>query len=275
MFNKGIYYKSKKYLRPTIILLAWLVVMTVFLRKEILPSFSNSSSSIPLLQAGLPELVGDEWMGIFFQGEQIGYSHTVLFPHREEGFYGSALDSTLQLDLSFQGRTGRITVHSFFLIAPGGELAKLQISARSDTPPFTLNASMKNKQLHVKFKISEVEKELSFPFYQPSLPIYALTPFLSLHDLNTGESFSIPALDPLASINAQVPEGEVIRFEVVRKSREGYYLLAFYEGITADLYLDSAGDILEITTPFGWSLKRQSADIVMKYLEGQCRRQTR
>jgi len=267
MSNPIKYLKVRRFIRPTMILLIWLGVMGIFFQKEILPSLAGASSSIPLLRAGLPELMGDEWMGIFFQGEQVGYSHTVLYPHREEGFYGSALDSTIWLELSFQSLLNRITVHSFCLIAPGGEITKLRISIRSSAPALTLKAQLEDKELKVRFQIVGEERELSFPLRRPSLPIYALTPFLALRDLKKGESFSLPTLDPLASLGAEKPQSGTIRFKVAGESAEGYHLLAFFGVMTGDIYLDKAGNVLEITTPFGWALKKQDVDIVMAYLE--------
>ena len=267
MANPVNHRKVRRFLRPAVIFLLWLVVMGVFFQKEILPSLAGPSSSIPLLRAGLPELVGDEWMGIFFQGEQVGYSHTVLYPHREEGFYGSALDSTIWLEFSFQGRMNQVTVHSFCLIAPGGEIAGLKISARSTTPPLSLKVRLNDGRLEVRIKTGETEKELSFPLPRPSLPVYALTPFFSLRPLKKGETFSLPALDLLASLKEQRPESGAIRFEVADVSEDGYHLLAFYGGITGDIYLDKAGNVLEITTPFGWALKKQGQEEVMAYLE--------
>lgn len=267
MSNPSNHLKARRFIRPAVILLIWLVVMGVFFQKEILTSLAGPSTSIPLLRAGLPELVGDEWMGIFFQGEQVGYSHTVLSPFREEGFYGSALDSSVWLKISFQERMNRISIQSFCLIARGGEIMSLKISARSAVPHLTLKARTEDKQLKVRFRIGEVEKELSFPLPRPSLPIYALTPFLARRDLKKGESFSLPALDPWASLSAEQPAEGIVRFEVAGESGEGYHLLAFYGGMTGDIYMDAAGNVLEITTPFGWALKKQDADEVMAYLE--------
>ncbi len=259
----------KKYaLRASLILLLWLGIMGIFFLKEILPSLAGTSSSISLLRAGLPELVGDEWMGIFYQGEQVGYSHTVLYPHREEGFYGSALDSTIWLGLSFQGRRNRIAVHSFCLIAPGGEITKLRISLRSAAPALTLKAWLEDKELKVRFQIGDEEKELSFPLPRPSLPIYALTPFIALRDLKKGESFSLPTLDPLASLGAEEPQSSIIRFEVAGASAEGYHLLAFYGVMTLDIYLDAAGNVIEVSTPFGLMVKRKKQKEVMASIEG-------
>ena len=268
MSNQATHRKIRRFLRPSLIFLLWLGIMGPFFQKEILPSLSGASSSIPLLHAGLPKLVGDEWMGIFYQGKQVGYSHTVIYPHREEGFYGSALDSTIWLELSFQGRVNRIMVHSFCLIAPGGDIAELRISVRSAIPPFSLKAWIEDKELMVRFQIGEEEKELSFPLPRPSLPIYALTPFIALRNLKKGGSFSLPTLDPLASLSAEEPQSGTIRFEVAKESAEGYHLLAFYGVITGDIYLDAAGNVLEVITPFGWALKKQKQEEVMVYLEG-------
>ncbi len=262
------YRKIRGFIRPGLVLILWLVVMGVFFRKEILPSFAGSSS-LPLLRAGLPELVGDEWLGIFFRDEQVGYSHTVLYPYREEGFYGSALDNTIWLKFPFQGIINQFNLHSFCLIAPGGDIFRLTISVGATAPPLNLKARLVNSNLEVRIKTGTTEKELSFPLPHPSLPIYALTPFLSLRNLKKGESFSLPALDPLASMNAERPEGGTVRFEVAGESADGYHLLAFYGGLTGDIYLDKAGDIVEVTTPFGWGLKKQNAEVVMAYLEGK------
>jgi len=259
--------KPRVFIRPAVILILWLIVMGIFFHKEILPSLSGPDSSIPLLRAGLPELIGDEWMGIFFQGEQVGYSHTVLYPHREDGFYGSALDSTVWLKFSFLEKINQINIQSFCLIDPDGEIIKLRISARSASPPMTLKARLANSQLEIRINTGETERELTFPLPHPSLPLYALTPFLALRDLKQGESFSLPALDPLASLSAERPEAATIRFEVAKASAEGYQLLAFYNGLTADINLDAAGNVLAVTTPFGWALKKQDAEMVTSFLE--------
>ncbi len=256
-----------KKVRIIFIFLLWLGVMGLFFSKEIIPSLSGPASSMPLLRVGLTELAGDEWMGIFFQGKQLGYSHTVLYPHREEGFYGSALDSTIWLKLSFLEKINQINIQSFCLIDPDGEIIKLRISARSASPPLTLKARLANSQLEISINIGEEERELTFPLPHPSLPLYALTPFLALRELHKGKSFSLPALDPLASLSAERPESATIRFEVAEESAEGYHLLAFYNGLTADIYLNQAGNVLSVTTPFGWALKKQDAEMVTSFLE--------
>ncbi len=260
--------KVRRVLRPALVFLLWLAVMAVFFQKEIIPSLAGNASSIPLLQAGLPELVGDEWMGIFYNGPQVGYIHTVLYPYREEGFYGSALDNTVWLNLSFQGRKNQIQFHSYCLIAPGGEIERLNVSVKSAVPPFNLKARLEDNHLKVIASYGGKEKELTFPLPNPSLPLYALTPFFSLRPLREGESFSIPTLDPLASLSAGRPESGIIRFDVVKKAEDGYRLVAFYGGMTVDIFLDTAGKVREIITPFGWVLKKQKEMEVIAYLEG-------
>jgi len=178
-----------KKVRIIFIFLLWLGVMGLFFSKEIIPSLTGPASSIPLLRVGLTELAVDEWMGIFFQGKQLGYSHTVLYPHREEGFYGSALVSTIWLKLSFLEKINQINIQSFCLIDPDGEIIKLRISARSASPPLTLKARLANSQLEISINIGEEERELTFPLPHPSLPLYALTPFLALRELHKGKSF--------------------------------------------------------------------------------------
>ncbi len=256
-----------KYIRPILIFLLWLGVMGVFFKKEVLPSLVDRTGSIPMLQAGLPDLVGDEWMGIFYKNDQVGYAHTVLYPYREEGFYGTALDSTVWLMVTLGGRANRVQVRSFCLIAPGGEIARFTASVRSEVPPVIVKARLDDGCLAVQVTAGAKERELSFPLPHPSLPLYALTPFLSLRPLKKGESFTIPALDPLASLTARRPESGSVRFEVTARTKNGYELLAYYGGMTGEIRLDVAGNVLEVQTPYGWALQRQTAAEVTGFLE--------
>ncbi|MFH1039077.1 MAG: hypothetical protein V1789_10475 [PVC group bacterium] len=267
MSNVSHSHKTRKFLRPALVSLLWLGVMGIFFTKEILPSLTGPASSIPLLQAGLPELVGDEWMGIFYGREQVGYAHTVLYPYREEGFYGSALDSTVWLELPLLGRSNRVRVSTFCLIAPGGEIARLTVSASSAAPALSLQARLKDSDLVVLITAGGETRELSFPLPRPSLPAYVLTPFLALRPLGKGETFTVSTLDPLASLTAGRPEEGTVRFEVVDQTPDGFRLLAYYGGMTGELRLDPAGNVREITTPFGWTMKRQTAAEVTGFLE--------
>ena len=78
---------------------AWLLVMAVFYQREIRPSRIRGEAFLPRLEEGFFSLIREEWLGIYYHGRQLGFSHTSLYPHHGKGFYGSALENTVCLEI--------------------------------------------------------------------------------------------------------------------------------------------------------------------------------
>ena len=108
--------------RILVVFLVWLGAMGLLFKREIYPSLVPGENRIGRLEELSPALVRDQWMGIYYRDRQVGYSHTALFPHKEDGFYGSALENTLWLDLPLPGRSSRVRLHSRVLIDTSGTI---------------------------------------------------------------------------------------------------------------------------------------------------------
>ena len=256
-----------KIVRFLIIALLWLGVMGVFWEKEIFPSRARPGSSFPGMEDGFPSLFRDDWLGIFFNGSQVGYGHTVLYPHREKGFYGSALDNTIWLEIPLWGKKNRVQGNTFCLFSSRGEIKRLNFHLEATRPAVKIYGRTEDTTLAVNIQIRGVEKELTLPLPRQALPLYSLTPLLALRPLKKGETFILPVIDLLESFTSRKLEPGRIRFEVADRTEEGYRLLAFYGGMTLDLWLDNAGRVLKISTPLGWDFVKQDHDEVIAFIK--------
>jgi len=252
-----------------IVFAAWLLVMAVFYQCEIRPSRIRGEVLLPRMGEGFFSLIREEWMGIYYQGRQMGFSHSLLAPHREEGFYGSALKNTLWLEIPVRGGRTRLSSHTSCLIETGGKIRSLNLDIHNSRPRLELKGRIERGILLISLQTDLGKHDFFLPLPRPSLPFYALAPFLPRQDLKQGQVFTLPALDPLKSLTGGEPEMGEIRFQVVDRDKNGYHLTASYLGMAIDIYLDKKGEIAKIDTPLGWKLERQSHNQVMDFLKGR------
>ncbi len=259
--------ENRKGMRTALVLLLWLGVMGYYFQREILPALITPEPSLSLLNAGLPELAGEEWLGIFYGGEQVGYAHTSLYPGREAGLPVTNLENTIHLNLSLLDRVTRVRVRTFGRLDASGSLSRLTVSASLTSPPLVFEGALEGDVFRIKVKTGPGEEISSIHLPSPALPAYLFVSFLPLRELRPGETFAVPAFDPLSVLGGGEPEMTALSFRVLEKNRDGFLLRTDYRGISAELTLDREGKVRKITTPLGWALERQTLKEVTSFLE--------
>ncbi len=250
-----------------LVLLLWLAVMGYYFHREILPDLIGPESPASLLDLRIPELAGEEWLGIFYSGEQVGYAHTSFYPSREEGTPGTKLENTIRLELPLAGRVTRVRVRTFCRIGAGGTIDRLEVSASLIPPSFSLEGRLEKGEFRTEVTTPRGNRHISIPLPRPVLPLHLLTSLLPRRELRAGETFTVSVLDPLVGLSGSASSPESLSFRVMEAGREGQRLRADYRGLEAELTLDPAGKIREVTTAFGWALRIQTLAEVTAYLE--------
>ncbi len=255
-----------KCLQPAAVLLLWLGVMGIFLKQEVLPSLERPEGASRLFPAGPAETAGEEWLGIFFRENQVGYIHYSFYPRQGEGGAGSALEITAWLRLFSGGRENRVRLRGSILADTRGGVNRLELSASSTEPPISLQARGESGVLAARITAGGETRELKFPL--PAMPLpHPLTALPISGDLRPGDTFTIPGLAlPAALAAGQTAEGTA-RFEVAGRTADGWQLRANLAGIEGELTLDRDGNLLEASTLSGWALRRQDEEEAMAFLE--------
>lgn len=246
----------------------WLGAMSFLYRHEVAPAKEAGPLSPALVQIGSGLLFREEWLGIFYRGKQTGYLQNSLHPRKEEGFYGPALESTLLLDLPLPGVKNQIRSRALCLFSPGGEIHRLDFSLAGARPAFTLQGRAEGGRLRASLAIDGRTRGFDLPLPRPALPPFSLTPLFALRPIEEGEHFSLPVLDFPRTLPSFEAEFSELRFTVDEKTPGGSKLSSSYAGIGLDLWLGPDGELLRVSTPLGWELRKQSHDEVMSYLRG-------
>ncbi len=255
--------KKRKILLIAAITAFWLVMNAELFRREILlPSLPSGSTSIA---ASFTSEVSfkEQWMGIYYEGEKVGYSSTTVnrvHGTQEPGYIilnrtfmvvtmlGNPLkvhfEGLLRTDTEFKMRT-----FSSSLKSAGHEI---QLDGQLEGDTLSLSVLSGNRVFRKTTKVGE------------GLNISnSLTPLLFLPDLEPGVTYSVDILDPLslATNSAKVTVTGMETIEFGGKEVETYVVETEYQGLIFSTWVTEGGEVLKEATPLGWTLLREDRKV--------------
>ena len=242
---------TRRHLLGVVIVLVWLGMMGRLVQKH------HVGSAIASLVAGTPLAVNvyDEWMGIYYEGEKVGYAHRTFGPDGQDYRFDeqsflevSAMGFPLTVAIKVRGITDADLGLKAFTFDLQSGLVETSIRGRVEGSVLKLDlvtAGMKSSQ---SIDLDTI----------PTLPM-SLSALLREKPLETGQTFSVPVLDPATlSLREMVVEVKGEEFLTLQGEVFPVYRLSTgYAGIDVDLWVDTAGRILKENTPLGWELVRE------------------
>jgi len=259
--------KRKKIFLALGIVVFWLGMNAELVRRELwLPRLPSGSTSIAASLT--PEaFFKEQWMGIYYEGEKVGYSSTsVNRIHSDEspGFIVMNktflvlklmdnplkvhFDGVLRTDEKFKMRT-----FNCMLKSAGHEIT---LDGRLDGNTLSLSVLSGGKVFRKTAKVSE-DVNLS----------NSLTPLLYLPDLKPGVTYTVDILDPLslATNTAKVTVTGMAPYEFAGKKVDVYVVDTQYQGLSFTSWVTESGETLKESTPLGWTLIREDREVATDF----------
>ena len=259
--------KNRKILICAAISIFWLVMNAQLVRRELL---------LPRLPAGRVGIAAtlssdtpykEQWMGIYYEGEKVGYSNTTIT--RTGGTQPSGyivlnktfmvvtllenrlkvhFEGLLQTDADFRMRNFNSTLRS-----AGHEI---RIDGKLEGDTLTLAVLSGSRVFRKKSKVSE-NLNLS----------NSLTPLLYLPSLEPGVTYSLDILDPLSfsTKKAKITVTGIEPFEYKGKEIDAYVVETEYEGLSFTAWVTEGGDVLKESTPLGWTLIKEDREVARDF----------
>lgn len=210
-------------------------------------------------------LLSDRWAKILYEGEPIGYSHTLIDTQEgdTEAVYRVQNGTLLQMKLLGHVQSIKIEVE-----------AALDRDYQLQTFQFRMAAS--NYRADVSGRRGEGDTFLvdvvtaagtsrvnvEIP---PDVVLYSPMTDMAMRRLKPGQKMVIRTLDPvtLARIDVlcEALGPEEIEFNGAR--RQAHALAMTYQGMTVRSWLDEEGEVLRQQTPLGWTMEASSFEEVM------------
>ena len=248
--------RLRSFVLDSLILSSWLLcVGMVFLHKhgQLWGGFGNPTSTLAATMDAK-----EQWFGLYYQGQRIGFSQMTLVPEEREGVPGVGLMDRGRLSFNLLGVPQQLEVSAQAFIDADWRLQEFSAAVRSATTQLQWAGRRHGEELllTVTTPTSSVRKRLRDP--AGSAFVNGLSSWAAFHRLRVGQSGKAWVLNPLA-LNPEAVYFHVRGRDVI----EGQNVLIVetdVSGLTTTSWVTPEGDVLKETSPLGWELRRESRD---------------
>jgi len=207
----------------------------------------------------------EEWWGVYYRGEKIGYATQTIHPKSQ----GYQVQDQSVLRLHLLGTTQTATTRLNMDVDQEWALQRFDFDLQSNEVRFKARGNVTPGKLAVEVESAghTTKKEFTLP-QQPYL-LAALKPYAVTQQLEPGKEHFFSTFDP-ATLSRQVTsltiEGRE-HIQIGNRIEPAIRLRQKFKGISVVSWVDGSGRTLKEETPSGLSLVRQSPEEAKKLSE--------
>ncbi len=189
----------------------------------------------------------EEWLGVFIQGQRIGYSFTKI----------TKVDSHLEIEnnqrmtINMMNTQTTLNSHLFAHTDTQYALEDFVIEIKTEGHEMRIEGIVKGLRLDLTSYSHGIPQQRSIQLSQiPYLPD-AVEEIIRKKKLKPGSSITIPYFDPItqSTSSARIKVGNKEKISVLNKEAEGLRVDINYMGIDAILWIDDDYRLIKETTP--------------------------
>ncbi|MBM4330321.1 MAG: transglutaminase domain-containing protein [Deltaproteobacteria bacterium] len=246
------------------IVLSWLTMIGLLVERTFL---KPAAIKITPVLARERLKVGENWWGIYWKGEKIGYAVTAQEQQAEK----VSMAEKVWLKLNVLGIPQNIEQTLNYHLHPDLTLNSFSFSLKSGLLQFRLAGRIEDRTSgagkQLSFQVHSGGKERTQEIFLKEAP-YILSqakPYLLSQGLEVGKKYLIPAFDP-ATLSTAMMTAEVLgveRLNIGGDERVLYRVGEEFRGIVVKSWIDGQGEIWKEESPLGFMLIRESKDAAM------------
>jgi len=185
-----------KKIAGTVVALAVLVV-TVLLVLQ-LPGIRTGKSAVAADTTSLPAGTKEEWLGVFLQGQRIGYSFSKVVRSEQ----GIALESMTRITLNMMNTVRTLTTHAYVHTETDYTLKDFIIEITTAGHPTRIEGSLQGKVLTLKSFSQGIPQTQNITLKEKPFFPDAMEEVLKNKQLKPGAELKIPYFDPTTQSSA-------------------------------------------------------------------------
>ncbi len=243
-----------------LLLVGWLisVAAVVFYEKgNQWGGFVNPMSSLVA-----PLEAQEQWFGIYYNDQKIGFAKTVVLPSDVEGIPGISVTDSGQLAMTLLGSPQRLTINARAFIDADWRLQFFSAKVRSETYSLEWEGIRKGDVFIITLKTPSSTTTTRLRDPTGTLLVHGFSPWMAFHRLSVGQSGKAWVLNPLAL------KPEELYFYVRRKEvidgQEALVIESDLAGMTTTSWVTPSGQVLREHSPLGWQLKHQTEQEIIQ-----------
>ena len=199
----------------------------------------------------------EEWWGVFYRGEKIGYARQTITPNS----HGYELHDRSRLNLNLLGSVQPAETKLEMAANQDWILERFNFELTSKQISFKARGAVKDNKLTLAIDSADHQSTEEITLTQAPYLLAALKPYVVTQQLETGKKFYFSTFDPSTlsqQVTTVVIEGRE-RIRVGDRTEPAIKLRQSFRGISVLSWVDGQGRTLKEESPAGMSLVRQSA----------------
>ncbi len=236
------------------IVLFWCLMNILFVKRQ----FSAPPAPMTLRSVETVTERMEEWWGVFYRGEKIGYANQTISP-KANGY--KILDQSL-LNLQLLGTTQTAITRLDMQVDPEWTLQNFNFDLQSKELHFKARGNVTPGKLKLEVESAGYTTKQEIPLTQPPYLLAALKPYVVTQHLEEGKEHFFATFDP-ATLSQQVTSIVIEGREQIKigdRSEPAIRLRQRFKGLVVTSWVDGTGRTLKEETASGLSLLRQTAD---------------
>ena len=219
----------------------------------------QSGAPAPLLTLSGTEKITEhieEWWGVFYRGEKIGYASQTITPKAK----GYTLRDQSVLHLNLLGTVQPATTRLDMEANEDWILERFAFELNSKEIRFGARGSVRDNQLALEVDSGGHKSAHEITLTQAPYLLAALKPYVVTQQLETGKKFFFSTFDP-STLSEQVTTVVIEGREQIRvgeRTEPAIRLRQSYRGISVVSWVDGQGRTLKEESPAGLAIVRQS-----------------
>ncbi len=200
----------------------------------------------------------EEWWGIYYRGEKIGYAGQKITPNSQ----GYLIQDSSVVRLNLLGTIQTARTRTETTATQDWTLKQFNFELQSNEVRFKARGKVEGKTLQLEVDSGGYVSKNTLPLAQaPYLPV-ALKPYVVTQNFEPGAEQIFPTFDP-STLSQQITtvtvEGRE-RIKIGNQMEPALRIRQRFKGITVTSWVDGKGKTLKEETPTGLSLIKQTAE---------------
>jgi len=214
--------------------------------------------SLTFSKATIPkELYEEHWMGVYFNGEKIGYAYRKITESND----GYRVYEILKARLRMLGVEKDMHTTMDAHIDDQFRLLSFLFSLRSDINT-GIEGKVEGKKLHVSINAGGLTSTQTILLKEPPHINLSIVQNILRNGLKSGDKVSIPVIDP-ATLGQGNMELEVMGKDSIMsmgKMQDAYKIKGVFKGIETFTWITEKGDVLREESPMGFTLVKETKE---------------
>jgi len=211
----------------------------------------------------------DEWFGIYFNDNKIGYANFILGLDEVDARQGYKMEGEAFLIFPVLGTTQRIWLKIRSKIDPEYKLKSFYLSFFTGVQRTEISGiKLKENEFEVTVKEAERERKNIISIPEGVVLGNFFGPPKELHNPRPGMKVKFLTLNPLTLQPEEVKLTVVSRekLNIHGKNYEGFLILTEFSGLESRAWIDNQGRLLKEETPLGVTLVREPQSKALEFI---------